>query len=263
MSRGSPHGALAVLACSYCGRRAPVDGELLVVARNAIINAARQSRLVLADKKITAPPGKDLKATIDALQKGFNENTTRAAFDEVIADFRDGLMKTASSAADAHQSLRGDVVRLAEEVDMLWWHVGDWSEVLDRPRSDLPQEAIGVVSGVEIGDLVRQVPGPYGAYGIMRRTLGKTSDAKTKLEGAVSSLGDDVKKLARHLPQSAFSVFPIHAAMRLAVDWGQDGWAAAFERAVSDVKHFELSYFELAVQTFRERVLIKCGGLGQ
>jgi len=262
MSRGSPQGALAILVCSYCGRRTSVDNELLVAARDAIADAARARRIVLAERKIAMPSAKDLKAQLDTTQQNWNADTVRTALDAVVADYRDNIMKIASSATDAYQLLRNDVIRLAEEVDMLWWHIGDWSEKLDRPRSDLPQQAVAIVSGVEIGDFVQQVPGPYGAYGILRRTLGKTSDQNCKLQDVVSSLGGDVKKLAHELPQSAMGVFPVHAAMRVAADRGQDGWIAVFDQAASDVKDFDLNYFELAVQTFRERVLIKYGGLG-
>jgi hypothetical protein len=262
MSRGSPQCAFAILVCSYGGRRTPIDGELLVAARNAITKAARERHIVLAEKKIVAPPPKDLKAELEAIQPG-NPSTIRAAIEAVAAGLHNGINKTAWSVADAHQSLRSDVVRLAEEVDMLWWHIGDWSETLDQSRADLPKEAVGVVSGVELGDFVRRLPGPYGAYGILRRTLGKASNRNARLKDVLSSLGDDVKKLAHALPSSAFSVFPVHAAMRLAADHGQDGWAAAFDQVAGDVKEFDLNYFELAVQTFRERVLIKYGGLGQ
>ena len=263
MWQGNPKAAFAILVCSFSGRRFPIDEELLVVARDAVGDAARERRIVLAEKQIAMPPAKDLEATIDAVQQSWSADNTRAAFDAVIADLRRCIRQTASSAADAHQSLRGDVIRLAEEVDMLWWHIGDWSETLDRPRTGLPEEAIGVVSGVELGDFVRDVPGPYGAYGILRRTLGKTSDRKAKLKDAVSLIGEDVKKLARRLPQSAMAVFPVHAALDIAADRSRDDWAAAFDQAASDIKDFDLSYFELAVQAFRERVLINYGDLGQ
>ena len=264
MWQGNPKAAFAILVCSFCGRRSPIDDELLIVARDAVGDAARERRIVLAEKKIAMPLPRDLNATIDAVQQSWSQDSTRAAFDAVIADLRKSIRQTASSAADAHQSLRGDVIRLAEEVDMLWWHIGDWSETLDRPRTGLPKEAIGVISGVELGDFVRDVPGPYGAYGILRRTLGKTSDRKAKLKDAVSSIiGEDVKKFARRLPQSAMAAFPVHAALDMAADRDRDDWAAAFDQAASDIKDFDLSYFELAVQAFRERVLINCSDLGQ
>ena len=261
--QGNTKAAFAILVCSFCGRRSPIDDELLVVARDAVRDAARERRIVLAEKQIATPRARaNLQATIDAVQQSWSADSTRAALDAVIADLQRRIKQTTSSAADAHRSLRGDVIRLAEEVDMLWWHIGDWSETLDRPRTDLPIEAIGVVSGVELGDFVRDVPGPYGAYGILRRTLGKTSDRKAKLKDAVSSIGEDVKKLARRLPQSAMAVFPVHAALDMAADRGRDEWAAAFDQTASDIKDFDLGYFELAVQAFRERVLINYGDLG-
>ena len=263
LSRKSPQGAFAILICSYSGGRTAVDGDLVLAAHAAVTEAARERRVVLAEKTTVAPPGKDLTPELDAIQPAFNQGTTRAAFDAVIADMRNGIAKTALSATEAHQSLRTDVIRLAEEVDMLWWHIGDWSETLGRPRTGVPQQALGIASGVELGDFVRQVPGPYGAYGILRRSLGATSDAKINLKDAVSSLGEDVTKFAAELPQSAMPVFPVHAAMRLAAERGRDGWDTAFGQVAGDVKDFTLSHFELAVQAFRERVLIRHSGFGQ
>lgn len=263
MFRGSPQCAFAVLICSFCGLRAPVDGELLPAARQAVTQSARERRIVLQERKISAPSTKDLKAELDAMQQSWNQNTARAAIEAAASDFKNGLTKTAGSANDAHQALRGDVVRLAEEVDMLWWAIGDWSDLLDQPRANLHKETIGIVSGIELGNFVRNVPGPYGAYGILRRTLGKVSERKAKLKDAVSALGKDANKLARDLPQSAMAVFPVHAAIRLAVDQGADVWPAAFDQLVGSLKDGELTHFELAIQGFRERVLINWGGLGQ
>jgi hypothetical protein len=52
MSRGSPQCAFAAPVCWFSGRRLPVDGELLVAARDAITDAALKRRIVLAEKKI-------------------------------------------------------------------------------------------------------------------------------------------------------------------------------------------------------------------
>jgi hypothetical protein len=262
MARGSPQGALAVMTCSFGGRRSPIDIDLLVEARDAITEAGRAQRIIAAEKKIVAPVAKDMKAELDAMQPGI-PSTIRAAFDAAIGEARSALTKTASQTNEAHQALRNDVIRLAEEVDMLWWHIGDWSERLDKSRTSLPKEIVGVVSGVELGGFVRNVPGPFGAYGILRRTLGALSSKKIKIKNVVEALGDETAKLASKIPNAATAVFPVHSAILLASQHGPDAWPIRFDEQVGRLDDFELGHFDLAVQTFRERVLIKYAGLGE
>lgn len=263
--RGSPHYAFAVLTTSYCGRRAPVGGsELLVAARDAVVESGKERRVVLADKKISFPAGKDLKGELDAIQASPVGPTVRAGLDAMVSDLRESGTKLAISSNDAFQSLKSDAVRLAEEIDMLWWHIGDWSELLDKPRGSVPEQAVAVMSGAELGGLVRQLPGPYGAYGILRRTVGKIADQKANLKSGIDAMDDaDLKRAARTLPQCAMGLFPVHAAIKLAAERGPGNWSLAFDQAVTDVQGFEISNYELAIQTFRERVLIDFGGLGQ
>jgi hypothetical protein len=263
--RGTLHYSLAVLAVSYCGRRAPVGGnELLTAARDAIVEAGKERRVVLADKKIAFPTGKDLKAELDAIQASLAGPTVKAGMDAMAADLRDGAAKLATLSNDAFQSLKNDAVRMAEEIDMLWWHIGDWSDLLDKPRGSVPELAVAVVSGTELGGLVRQLPGPYGAYGILRRTAGKAADQKANIKMVIDAIdAADLKRMARTLPQSALTLFPIHAAINFASERGPGNWAQAFDQAVGDVQGFEVSIYELAIQTFRERVLLDFGGLGQ
>jgi hypothetical protein len=262
IASGSPVGAFAVLTCSFGGLRTPIDGELLIEANEAVVEVGRAQRIVEAEKKIAAPAAKDLKAELDAVEPG-NPATIRTAFVAAIGEARNAVTKTASSANDAHQALRSDVIRLAEEVDMLWWHIGDWSECLDMARTELPKAVVGVVSGVELGRFVRRVPGPFGAYGILRRTLSKLSDKKAKLKDVVDALTDRAAKLASPIPASATAVFPVHAAMLLSSKHGPEAWPSQFEENVGRLSDFELPHLDLAIQAFRERVLIKYEGLGE
>ncbi|MGD0023829.1 MAG: GTPase-associated system all-helical protein GASH, partial [Xanthobacteraceae bacterium] len=152
ISRGTTHYAFAVLVSSYCGRRAPVGGsELLIAARDTTVEAGKERRVVLAHKKIAFPAGKDLKAELEAIQANFSGPTVRAGLDALAADLRDGAAKLATSSNEAFQSLNSDATRMAEELDMLWWHIGDWSELLDKPRGNVPEKAVAVVSGAELG----------------------------------------------------------------------------------------------------------------
>ncbi|WP_175771189.1 GTPase-associated system all-helical protein GASH [Burkholderia ambifaria] len=257
--------SLASLVASYCGKREPAGGgDLLSEARDAISASASERRIVLADKKIAMPAAKDLKAELDAAQTNFQGSTVRAALDAVSADLRDGTTKVANAANDAAIALRSDVTRLTEEVDMLWWYIGDWSELIDRPRTALVGPSIALVSAAELGDLVRSMPGPYGAYGLLRRALGKLASKKTSLKSAIEGIEVEVlSRLRKPLPEGARTLFPVHAAINLAVERGTAHWSEALEGLLGTIPAGEVTLYELAVHTFRERLLIGYGGLGK
>jgi hypothetical protein len=258
----NPQGALAVLVCSFGGKRNPVDPELLDEAHKFLTERAKAQRIVVPNVKIFAPAAEDLKATLDAMNPGAPA-TIRAGVDAVMADARHAVEKTALSASEALRGLQGDMVRLAEEVDMLWWHIGDWTEKLGQPRHKLSDDVVGVVSGIELGGFVRDLPGPLGAFGILRRALGKQSDKKMKLSDVIGALGEAAAKLGSPIPHSATAVFPVHAAIQLASQYGAGAWESRFDREVGQLTDFDLSSFNLAVQAFRERSLIKSAELGE
>lgn len=263
--RSTPHYALAVVVASYCGRRAPIGGsELVTAATEALVEAGKERRIVLADKKITLPAGKDLKAELEAISASPTGPVVKAGMEAMANELRGGAGKLATSATEAFESLKNDTARIAEEIDMLWWHIGDWSDLLDRPRESFPKQAAAVLSGTELGGLVRQLPGPYGAYGILRRTTGEVSDQKTNLKTVVEAIdAADLKRLARPLPVSVLGLFPVHEAIKLAAERGPSAWAAAFEQTAPDTLKLEVSNYELAVQSFREKMLIDFDRLGR
>ena len=93
-------------------------------------------------------------------------NIAKAAIDAAMASTDAAVKALSDSVRVPMDSARGDIVRLAEEVDMLWWCIGDWHELLDKPRTETAAGLRMVVSGIELGAMVRKLPGPYGAHGI-------------------------------------------------------------------------------------------------
>lgn len=265
VSRGSIRYPLACLAASYCGRRAPGDGgAVLTVARSALNAAGEGRRMALADREIKVPKGKDFRADLDAMQGTFQGPQVRGVLDAVISDVRDSAIELAASADEAFASLKSDTGRLAEEVDMLWWYIGDWSEPLGKPRTELEPATTAVASAAELGDFVRELPGPHGVYGILRRALGGAADTKTSLKASIEHIrAVDLVHLAEPLSSAALPLFPVQAAINLGAERGTKEWADSLRALLGDVPAMEVSYHELAVQLFRERVLIRRDGLGQ
>jgi hypothetical protein len=261
ITRGSPQGAMAVLVASFAGKRpASDDGELVNAARDALEDAAKTRRIGLGNRKIVAEVPGDAKAELDAMVAGWNANTTRTAIAAAIAANAGSDTSLAASATEAFEAARQDAQRLAEEVDMLWWFIGGWSETLGRTRSGLSSLASALVSGCEIGGFVKNIPGSYGAYGLLRKAVEPDATKIATLRSALKALGADVSKLAKPLPEAAWSIFPVTGALKHASSVGLDNWTV-FDAQSANASEVEVTTFELSVQTFRESALISWGGL--
>jgi hypothetical protein len=263
MSPGS-YSPLAILTTSYCGRRHSADGDVLTTRANGAFLAAVRGHRVSSGVELTAAPKfKAITTEVDAVnsQNPLPGNVAKAAFDATMASGEAAMKALFENVKKPITSARSDIVRLAEEVDMLWWCIGDWHELLDKPRTETTAGVKMVVSGIELGAMVRQLPGPYGAHGILRRIAGAEADGKSSLKAAIKSVSqEDARKLSKDIPQSSQPLFPVHAAIQLVAQHGPS-WEAEFAKLVPDIAVAKMSPFELGIQAFRERALLGHGGI--
>jgi hypothetical protein len=258
---------LAVLSASFCGRRHSADGDALTKEANeAFAAAVRQHRMLTAANPVSAPKFKAIAADVDPLAQHnpLAGSIAKTAIEAVAAASENAVKALAENIDAAMSSTHDDVIRLAEEVDMLWWHIGDWHELLEKPRSSASAETKMLASGIELGALVRRLPGPYGAYGILRRISGPDAEVKTTLRVAIESLSqNDARKLFKDVPVIARSLFPVHAGIQLVADRGPGRWESEFATTMPDIADVQLSFFDIGVQAYRERALISHGSLGK
>jgi GTPase-associated system helical domain len=187
----------------------------------------------------------------------------REAVEAAVSAGAQAVATLAQSVEAALASARRDVLRLAEEIDMLWWHIGDWHELLEKPRSAASVQTKMLASGIELAAFVQRLPGPFGAYGLLRKIAGSEADGKTIPRAAVKSLSEnDARKLAKSVPSASIKLFPIHSAIQSLVERGTAGWESEFAKASPDIADVEMSLFELGIQAYRERKLIN-RGLGE
>ncbi len=104
-----------------------------------------------------------------------------------LADFA-ALNKALKPAADsAIAALRQNAIIYREELDILWWALGDWSEVLNERISAMDPEIAAVVCGIEVGLELRKLPAD-GHKNIALRHV--TSTASVTLLELVKALDD-------------------------------------------------------------------------
>lgn len=265
MTSSGSYSPLAVLTTSYCGRRHSADGDVLTTQANgAFLAAVRGHRVSSGGIELSAAPKfKAITAEVDAVnsQNPLPGNVAKAAFDATMASGEAAMKALFENVKRPITSARSDIVRLAEEVDMLWWCIGDWHELLDKPRTETTAGVKMIASGIELGAMVRQLPGPYGAHGILRRIAGPEADGKSSLRATIKSLSqEDARKLSKDIPQASQSLFPVHAAIQFVAQHGAT-WEAEFAKVVPEIAAAKMSPFELGIQAFRERALLGHGGI--
>ncbi|MBX9646726.1 MAG: hypothetical protein K2X57_06700 [Xanthobacteraceae bacterium] len=251
---GSEPVAMTVLATSFAGRRLAFDnGELVTQARDLIAARAKQPRTRASSAALSVSNAKELEPILLSLEAGVTPAATKLALENV----QKGAADAVTAINDAYQSLRNDNIRLAEEVDMLWFYLGETSNILDIPLNALPAASLPFVAGIDLGAMVQSIPGPYGVYGIIKRTLGAAVAKTVTLEDGLDVLSQ--QQISSLACEKAPEIFSLHTALRLAARGGS--WKEAFHAACPDLVNVKISHTDAAVQAYRERTSLVHAGL--
>lgn len=258
--------ALATLTTAACGLRQPlVRPELIDLMRFAIQEkAVTARRLAPVDtRQIKLPPKSKIAAELAALTEA-PEIAKAASLLKQASEESAEITKTLTNQVFAVvQPLAAQVVALREEVEMLWWHIGGWSRLLNQPFAELDLALAAVLAGVDMADMSRSATGPAAAAAILQRTLAagrKTKTAKITVRDAVDALPQDQfdgLALADTL-DTVPDLCPVLTAFAKAKQIGNgSAWHASFVRATGLEAGSAFAPLELAMQVYRERLLLR------
>ena len=138
--------------------------EVMALARENIIASATTSRERIPVAEAEVAPAKELNP-------------------ESVAQSVNAGLKTVINA------LRTNAAIDREEIDLLWWVMAEWSELLKRRYSAAP-DSVGTVlaSGIEAGRMLRRMPGDAHRNLVLRHVTGT---APVSLAEVLTSLGDE------------------------------------------------------------------------
>ncbi len=158
--------------------------------------------------------------------------------------------------------LLSEIKYLREEQEMLWWYVGGWSRVLARPFTELKPALAAAMAGLDLGRLTKHRVGPAAAPAILHRIAfaGRKDDVgKVAIKDAVESFPKgsfDRLELDQRLNDLA-DICPVSAAY---LKWfeleGRPGWQSVFKSAAHLRPTCTFDLLGLAMQVYRETVLI-------
>ncbi|NDV88596.1 hypothetical protein GTW51_17990 [Aurantimonas aggregata] len=247
-----------VLVGSFCGRRRTVDNGEIVAAARASLASQGRSRGLRYENRIAAPAWRDVSKTLSAAKAG-DAASLHAAIEAVAGEAKEAEKRLTAKFNEALTDLTVENRRLAEEVDLLWWHIGRWSYLLDRPLSEIDDHALPFLVGVDIATMINVLPGPHGALGIIRDALGPEADAEQSIAETLTALGDqDRAILLKGISKPIGVVSSLHFGLGLLDEESlASAVPAVFQKRTSLSMEAKLSRFEIAVQAFYERMFMK------
>lgn len=262
MNRGGAAGAeaaLAVSAAALGGARKPsLPVDLPVLAEHALDRLADSARKrpSLTTHAPTDVPKLDFAKAIAKVQEAPNGPGMAEALGLAAEAMRAALTVLTRRQASAVNALDAFISVQDEELQMLWWLIGQRSEDLDCAFDAVPDAAQALVFAKELADHTNHSPGPRSIKGLLSRA-GLKDRRKVALATAINAA--DAAWLARVVPEKEPSPVstPIHYGIKRQLETGAgDAWVAGWAAAVGVVPTLALSQLALGVQFYRERLLI-------
>lgn len=166
----------------------------------------------------------------------------------------DALHKKLSEALAAV----GDFVAIQdEEIEMLWWLVGERSVDLERSFAKLPREERPLVIAKELAQMTLYLPGPPGIKSLLSRSGLKDTD-KVTVPACINACDVDwLKNLVGESETSAVTR-PVHLGIQRKLETSDDAsWVAGWAAATGVGAEQRFSALQLGMQFYRERLLVK------
>lgn len=173
-------------------------------------------------------------------------DASKAAFDALLTSCSDGL--AATSAFVALQD---------EELEMLWWLVGERSVDLDRAFGKLAREERPLIVAKELAQMTLYLPGPTAIKSLLARSGLKESD-KLAVPACINACDVDWLRPLVDGPEPSPVTRPLHLAVKRKLETlDNTSWVAGWAAATGVGADQKFSASHLGTQFYRERLLAK------
>jgi hypothetical protein len=261
MDDGSALGAIAALSITTAaldGARSPNLPMALPVLADVALE-----RIAEANRK---RPSLNAPAVPDAPKIDFEKAATKArehtgeavaeAFTLAAASTHSAVSVMARRQASAMRALERFISVQDEELQMLWWLIGQRSEDLDRTFDQVPANTQPLVFAKELADSTVDLPGPASIKALLSRA-GLKGRGKVSIATAINAA--DPSWLEGFMPQIEPSPVstPIHYGIQRQTEIGDgDAWIAGWAAAVGVPATIAVAPLTLGLLFYRERLLL-------
>lgn len=265
MDQGGPTGAEAALGASTAalgGARKPdLPMDLRILAEGAInqITETDRKRPSLETYTSTAAPKFDFEKAAAKVREQPNWESVAEGFNLAAGAVQNAFAVMARRQGDAVHAMDTFLRVQDEELQMLWWLIGQRSEDLDCAFGAVATDARALVFAKELADHTEFLPGPASVKGLLSRA-GLKERKKIVISTAINAA--DSAWVQNFMPEGEPSPVstPIHYGIKRQLETGQgDDWIAGWAAAVGVTAKLTVSPLELGVLFYRERLLLLFG----
>ena len=249
-----------VMTGSLGGLRQTPDQEAIVFAARSLLASLGRKRGMTFSSRLAQPAWRDVSKALTAAKVG-DLPSMNAAIEAVAKEAKDAETRLVGTFNKTLGQITEENRRLAEEVDLLWWRMGRWSYLLDRQLSEIDGRALPLVAGTDVATMITVLPGPHGALGVIRDILGTAADERQSLKSTFEAIpAADRASLLKDVKPDVQPIASLSAGLQL---YDDDSIVASlpaiFAKRTGVSIDTELTRFQIAVQAFYERMLIKSG----
>jgi hypothetical protein len=249
-----------VMTGSLGGRRQTPDQDGVVFAARSLLASLGRNRGLRFNARLARPAWRDVSKALTAAKAG-DPASMNGAIDAIAKEAKDAEVRLIETFNETLNQITAENRRLAEEVDLLWWRMGRWSYLLDRQLSEIDERALPFVAGTDVATMINVLPGPHGALGVIRDILGASADEQQTLRSTFEAIpASDRALLLKGVKPEVQPIASLNAGLWLYDDDSiSASLPAIFAKRTGVPVDTELTRFQIAVQAFYERMLIKSG----
>lgn len=252
VSRGA---ALAVATTSMFGsRKEDVPIDLVGYAEEAIAKQSEAMRERKAAHTLPDAPKIDFKEAVAKSKEG-NWDHVASAFGLAADAITKPLAAFVSGAQATINALHAQVAMQDEELEMLWWLVGDRSWDLGCKFAEVSKQSAPLIFAAELAKLTKHLPGPTAVSALLTRA-GLADDEVTVPMVVNAAPAGWLQGLMEGRQPSA-ALHPIHFAVDKRIETGESqAWIASWAASAQVDGERRISSLDVARQVYRERLLL-------
>ncbi|QDG74809.1 GTPase-associated system all-helical protein GASH [Labrenzia sp. PHM005] len=248
--------ALTVVTASFVGARRPdLPMDLLCLAEKALIALAssKHTRIDVGELKIAAPK---INYELEENElEGLDHTKVEEQFKILQASNEAAIQRVVLSQNKIIQRLYDQILLDEEELQILWWLFGGYSQLLNKPFSKATDLEKPLALAHELGNMTVVAPGPSSIRAMLLR-VGVTTK-KVKFSDAVNAANLEWAQSASESKLVSPVTTPIHFALEQRADLGSDdSWQAGWSSLTGLASDTSISAIELSELFYREHVFI-------
>ena len=251
--------ALGATTAGMQGQRThDLPQDLVALGENAIRKRAEANRT--RPKVHSEPAGVQIKVNVEQVSEKLSESFDANGVAQALARLGE-LVQSRFSAltkqqAKAMQSLEHFLEIQDEELEMLWWLMGEYSTSYGRPFLKVPPRAQTLVFSTELAEMTKVVPGPTSIIALLSRT-GLSGRRKIGLVPVVNGIREHWLGERVSTKLSSPLVTPIHEAVKRRLETGEsEAWVAGWAAVTGLPGALELKPIEIAIQFYHEALYV-------